>query len=721
MRVYELAKKLGKSSKDILEVAKKIGIKLSNHMSALDSAAKASIEKSLCEKKVVSSKAEDKKEDKKIVQVVKKKAVVEVAKKNQDVVSKKSATREVTIQKQDFKKKLVTKNKNQQKNKFPVRDSGFSRSHFKEKTVNEVLEALESAVLNLEKSYTVAELSKILGVNEIAMVGLLVSMDKFYSVNAVIPSKEISSLFDHFNIKIVQAEKEESEQNKDLEFKLRKSSDQGELRNPVVTIMGHVDHGKTTLIDFIRKTSIAKKEAGGITQCVSAYNIQTSHGKFTLIDTPGHEAFFSMRDKGSKITDLAVIVIAADDGVMPQTVESIKLAKDIGANLIVAFNKMDKPGVELNLDKIKEKLSQYDVLTEDWGGDVVCVPISAKTGKGVKDLLEMLSLQAEMLELRAKTDVPAKAFVLESQVEKGVGPTATVIVQEGILKFKDDFYISSNKGRVKALFEDTGKKINQAGPSQAVKVVGLSSVAKPGDMLCQGNQPEFEEVVVDQDSNKNSDFAKHSDADNSLRLNVILKADGFGGLEALKKTFDIMAKKNASVGEIVNIISGSVGDISEGDVLLAENTGSIILGLGCKVNKEVQVLAKQKNVEMVLNKILYRISEYVEKVAIDRLKDLKELKKIGSGTVKKVFNFGSRGFVAGCQVDQGKFVENSIVHVFRNNEKVGQSIVKSLQRNKLQAKEVEQGDDCGLTAPEIKSWQEGDLVECFVEVAKHKF
>jgi len=615
----------------------------------------------------------------------------------------------------------LVRNKRRQKNQVGHRE--------KNEDVHEATSAMlpQEIRLDLSRHYSVIELAKVVGMSPAQMVGFFVKRGKFYSANNVVPPQDIEAYASDWGVIVKKVDDErEPKMSSAASERIAATPEMAKAtyikRPPVVVVLGHVDHGKTTLIDYIRKTNVAAKEKGGITQSVRIYKVKVADGELLLIDTPGHEAFSSMRQVGAQITDIAVIIVAADDGVMPQTVESIAVAKEMGATIVVAINKIDKPGVEGNIDKIKQRLASHDILVEDWGGQVVCLPISAKTGKGVVDLLEMIWLQAEIMSLRATADLNAKAFVLESFVERGQGPCAVVISKQGILRVGDDFVVDGVAGRVKAMFDLNGRLIKQLLPYEAAKVVGLVSVAKTGAfleyfpraMLAKFKNAVSVNLLMEEQVVALPDAAHNADR---VPLKIILKADGYGTAAGLTKAIKLMLEKNVKFKGMVSVVATSIGNIYEKDILAAVENDAVIFGMNVILEKNAAELARQNKVLVMIDSIIYRLVEQVEELIIAKLKSIKELKQIGKGFVKKVFDIKGRGVIAGCAVTDGTFVDKAIVHCFRDNIKVGEARIVSLQQDRKIMKEVVMGQDCGILCQGFTGWQEGDKVFCFSEVS----
>jgi translation initiation factor IF-2 len=482
-------------------------------------------------------------------------------------------------------------------------------------------------------------------------------------------------------------------------------------RPPVLVILGHVDHGKTTLLDYIRKSRIAAREKGGITQHLGAYHVNTKHGGIVFLDTPGHEAFSKIRVRGVKTADIAILIVAADDGVMPQTIEAIKIAKQMEVPIVVAINKVDK--VEpLRLEVVKRQLAEQDLLPEEWGGQVVVMPISAKTGKGVDELLEMIDLQAQMMELTADYAGHARGFVLESKLEKGRGSVATILLQQGSLKIGDYFIAGSVSGRVSSMIDSYGKQLKEVGPTNPVRVAGFSDLPNAGD---------FFEAVSKKDSKKprhevEQDYRGIVLHEKAIKL--VIKTDTNSTKEALLDSIKKVAKKIKHTD--IAVLSSGVGDITERDVMFASNTGSGIIGLHVKVEPNAIQLAHRLSVSVTLFDIIYKLLEYLQESS-DKLKEVKMVdKKTGEAEIRKVFDIKKLGIIAGCAVKEGTFVRTGHVVVWRGKQKIGSGAITSLQRDGKSVKEVHTGFECAFMADGLTDFAEGDRVECFISAPEGK-
>lgn len=481
-------------------------------------------------------------------------------------------------------------------------------------------------------------------------------------------------------------------------------------RFPIVVVIGHVDHGKTTLLDFIRKTRVAAREKGGITQHLGAYQVATGHGDLVFLDTPGHEAFSKMRQRGVRVADIAVLVVAADDGVMPQTVEAIKHARQMDVPVVVAANKIDKVGKE-RIDVIKRQLAQHDVLVEDWGGSVVLVPISAKTGEGVSHLLDLIVLQAELMDLRADTNGQAKGFVLEAHIEKGLGPVATLITQQGILRVGDYFHAGYVSGRVTSIVDSFGKRLAHVEPSIPVRVAGFSELPNAGDLFAVVSKQEYKNVQ-DRDERRVASSAGKQRL-HTQALNVLIKTDTNSSKEAILGSLEALAKKN---NVHFNVIHAAAGDISESDIELASTTGADIIGLHVKAEAKALQFAQRKGVNITLYDIIYRLLEALEERVKPKEQTVLVKTKVGEARVLKTFDIKNIGVVAGCIVADGRITRDGFAIIWRGAKKIGEGKIESLQRDKRTVKEVYSGFECGFIVEGVTDWKVDDRVECYAMV-----
>ena len=495
-------------------------------------------------------------------------------------------------------------------------------------------------------------------------------------------------------------------------------------RPPVICVMGHVDHGKTSLLDAIRKTNVTDREAGGITQHIGAYTVQINGQAITFLDTPGHEAFTAMRMRGANATDIAVLVVAADDGVMPQTVEAINHAKAAGIEIIVAVNKIDKPNA--NVDRVKQELTEYELVAEDWGGSTVFVPVSAKTGEGIQQLLEMILLTAEVMELKANPNRMARGIVLEAQLDKGRGPVASVLVQKGTLHVGDFVSAGSSSGKVRAMVDDKGRRVKEAGPSMPVEILGLSDVPEAGDVfLAHESDKEaksYAEAFIEQNKEKKleetksrmslDDLFNQIQEGNLKELNLIVKADVQGSVEAVKQSLTKLSNEEI----VVKCIHGGVGAINESDVTLASASNAIIIGFNVRPDATAKATAETEGVDIRLYKVIYQAIEDVEAAMKGMLDPVYEEKVIGHAEVRQIFKASAIGNIAGSYVLDGVFQRGCKVRITREGEQIFEGNLASLKRFKDDVKEVKAGYECGLVFEGFDKMQELDIVEAYIMV-----
>ena len=518
----------------------------------------------------------------------------------------------------------------------------------------------------------------------------------------------------------------------ELELKLEKTAedvlnenfdvdDGGEKieRPPVVAVMGHVDHGKTSLLDKIRKTNVTEGEAGGITQHIGAYQVTLNGKTITFLDTPGHAAFTAMRLRGAMATDIAIIVIACDDGIMPQTVEAINHAKAAGVTIIVAANKMDKP--EANLDRVKTQLTEQGLVPEEWGGDIIVCPVSAKTGQGINELLETINTIAEVKEYKANPNRKAKGVVIEAKLDQNKGPIATVLVQEGTLKVADAIVVGTVTGKIRAMTDDKGRKVTSAGPSMPVSIMGLDEVPNAGDMLYAVDEKLVKQVAEERKAKEKEDRMNASskmslddmfskiESENIKLLNIIVKADVQGSAEALKQSFEKIE------GEVkVKVIHAATGAINETDVMLADSSNAIIIGFNVRPDTNAKKVAEQSGVQVKLYRVIYEAIDDIEKAMKGMLAPKTVETYMGKAEVRETFKISGVGTVAGCYVTEGKIVRNGKLRIYRDDVMICEGDVQQLKRFKDDVKEVQQGFECGISITKFNDIKIGDFIECYV-------
>jgi translation initiation factor IF-2 len=495
------------------------------------------------------------------------------------------------------------------------------------------------------------------------------------------------------------------------------------LRPPVVTVMGHVDHGKTSLLDAIRNTQVAAGEAGGITQHIGAYQVEVNGRKITFLDTPGHEAFTQMRARGAQVTDIAVIVVAADDGVMPQTIEAIDHARAAQVPLVVALNKIDRPNA--NPDHVKQQLADHGVVIEEYGGDIVCVPVSAKKQIGITELLEMILLVADLQDLKANPNTQARGVVIEARLDQNTGVTANALVQDGTLKIGDTIVVGSMSGRVRAMFDDKGERIRRALPSTPISILGLSEVPAAGDRL---------EVVADEKSARTliqqrrdaERQAGHSITLDTLymqmregkikELNLVVKSDVQGSAEAIRHALTRVGEDHAEENLKLRLIQDAVGNVSETDVYLASASSAIIIAFNVKVDPAAQRLASVQGVDIRSYNIIYKLVEDIEAALKGLLEPVYREQIDGHAEVMQIFKVGRQVIIGGCRVTDGKIVRSSQVRVQRKGETVFTGLIQSLRRGKDDVREINQGYECGIILEDYNALEIGDIIEAFSKV-----
>ena len=495
-------------------------------------------------------------------------------------------------------------------------------------------------------------------------------------------------------------------------------------RPPVVTIMGHVDHGKTTLLDAIRQSRVAAQEYGGITQHIGAYQVEVGGRRITFLDTPGHEAFTSMRARGAQVTDVAVLVVAADDGVMPQTLEAISHARAANVPIVVAINKVDKAGA--NVERVKHQLAEHGLVPEEWGGDTVMVPVSALRQEGLRELLEMILLVADLRELKANPEGPAEGVVIEAQLDRGRGPVATVLVREGTLKVGDTVVVGTVAGRVRALMDDRGRSVASAGPATPVVVLGLAEVPQPGDVLMVTPDEETARRVAQERSERQRTeqlrptarmgldaLSRMTPNGESQELRIVLKADVQGSLEALRGALSRLSSDDVRL----NILHGAVGAITEADVNLASASDAIIIGFNVRPDPNARRAAERDHVDIRTYRVIYEVVDDVKAALAGLLKPRYEERLLGRAEVRRTFKVPGVGVVAGCYVTEGKMVRGASLRVVRDGVVIFESRIASLKRFKEDVREVAQGFECGIGVERFNDVKEGDVLETYETVA----
>ena len=592
------------------------------------------------------------------------------------------------------------------------------------KPVEPVAEKKEDEIKNivLPDKMTIRELADALKIQAAAIVKKLFLQGTMVTVNHEIDFEMAEEIALEYNC---IAEREEKV---DVIEELLKEEEDSEdtmiTRPPVVCVMGHVDHGKTSLLDAIRNTHVIAKEAGGITQHIGAYMVSVDGQQITFLDTPGHEAFTAMRMRGANATDIAILVVAADDGVMPQTVEAISHAKAAGTEIIVAINKIDKPSA--NIDRVKQELSEYELIPEDWGGNTVMVPVSAHSHEGLDNLLEMILLTAEVAELKANPNRKARGLVIEAQLDKGKGPVATVLVQKGTLRVGDAIAAGACHGKVRAMMDDKGRRVKEAGPSTPVEILGLSDVPNAGEVfvVCDNDKEarNFAETFISQNKEKLleetkarmslDDLFTQIQAGNLKELNIIVKADVQGSVEAVKQSLQKLSNEEV----VVKIIHGGVGAINESDVSLASASNAIIIGFNVRPDASAKGTAERENVDIRLYRVIYDAIADVEAAMKGMLDPVFEEKVIGHAEVRQTFKASGVGTIAGSYILDGTFQRNCSCRITREGVQIFDGALASLKRFKDDVKEVRAGYECGLVFEKFNDIKEFDQVEAYIMV-----
>lgn len=581
------------------------------------------------------------------------------------------------------------------------------------------------SVLEIEQNISVKDLAEKLEKTPTEIIGKLMMLGVMANINQEIDFETASSIAEDYDVKLELLSEDDEEDIFDLDFE--DNIDDLKPRPPVVTVMGHVDHGKTSLLDSIRETHVTTKEAGGITQHIGASTVKIDNKNIVFLDTPGHEAFTSMRARGAQVTDIAILVVAADDGVMPQTIEAINHAKAANVPIIVAVNKIDKP--DANPDRVKQELTEYGLVAEDWGGDTITVPVSALKNQGIEELLEMILLVSEMQELKANPNRFALGTIIEAKLDKGKGPVATVLVQKGTLEIGDSIVAGVSYGKVRAMFDDTGKRVKKAGPSTPVEILGLSEVPDAGEHLYSVKDEKKSRQVAEQKQDKVRQEKMNAHQKVSLEdlfsqiktgevkdLNLIIKADVKGSIEAVKQS--LLKLSNDEVK--VNPIHGGVGAITDTDIMLASASNAIIIGFNVRPTTSAMDLAKREDVDVRTYRIIYKAIEDIQ-AAMKGMLD-PEFKEVVQGRceVRATFKVPNIGVIAGVYVLNGKITRNSSLRLLRDNIVIHEGKISSLKRFKDDAKELATGYEGGLGILNFNDLKEGDIVEAFImeEIAR---
>lgn len=749
MRIYELAKQLGVANKELMEKMKSVGMEANSHMSMIEESDADKIRKLY----QPAQKAEEPKKE------APKQEVKEQHKGNQQKDAPKQDNRNKGENKKAQDGKNPQNNNNQNKNNQNKNQNNNAQNNQnqgkkdkkgkgkkdqkprenplerrrremeEEAALMAELEALEAAekaaepvIKSIPASISVKELAEVLGKKGSDLVMALMKKGQMLNINATLDFDTAAAIAEDYNVILEQEEEkdiletvfaEEEDDEKDLKE-----------RPPVVVVMGHVDHGKTSLLDAIRHSNVTKGEAGGITQHIGAYTVQIDGKPITFLDTPGHEAFTAMRMRGAQITDIAILVVAADDGVMPQTVEAINHAKAAGVEIIVAINKMDKPSA--NPDRVKQELVEYGLVAEDWGGQTICVPVSAVTKEGLDSLLEMIILVAEMKELKANPNKHARGAIVEAQLDKGRGPVATVLVQNGTLQVGDPIVAGAAYGKIRAMTDDKGRRVKKAGPSTPVEILGLSEVPSAGDSFYVAENDKQARQVAESIIAKNrenmiketpqkvslDDLFSQIQSGNMKELNIVVKADVQGSVEAVRQSLERLSNEEVRV----RIIHGGVGAITESDVMLASASNAIIIGFNVRPEPAAKAFADEEKVDVRLYRVIYNAIEDITAAMKGLLDPVFEEQVLGHAEVRQLFKASGVGTIAGSYVKDGKFVRNCQVRIIRDGVVVYEGDLESLKRFKDDVKEVAAGYECGLVFKKFNDVKEGDWIEAYTMV-----
>ena len=613
--------------------------------------------------------------------------------------------------------------KNDRKKDVEVKENlKFANSQLKKNVKKEEKEEDTIKQLVLPDSLTIKELADKMKVQPSVVVKKLFMQGKVVTINQEIDYDTAEEIALEFNCIC------EHEVKVDVIAELLKEDEEPEEkmvpRPPVVCVMGHVDHGKTSLLDAIRETHVTDKEFGGITQKIGAYTVDVNGQSITFLDTPGHEAFTAMRMRGAQATDIAILVVAADDGVMPQTIEAINHAKAADVEIIVAVNKIDKPNA--NVEKVKQELTEYGLIAEDWGGSTIFVPVSAHTKEGIDELLEMILLTAEVHELKANPDRNARGIVIEAELDRGRGPVATILVQKGTLHVGDNVAAGASYGKIRAMIDDKGRRVKEAGPSTPVEILGLNDVPNAGEIIMAMDSDKearnVAETFISEGKKKLLDDTKHKvsldalfeqiQAGNVKELGLIIKADVQGSVEAVKQS--LVKLSNDEV--VVKVIHGGVGNINESDVVLASASNAIIIGFNVKPDNQARIVAEREKVDMRLYTVIYNAIEDVEAALKGMLEPIYEEKVIGQVEIRQIFKASGIGNIAGCLVTEGRVTRDSKVRLTRDKEQIYEGPLASLKHFKDEVKEVKAGTECGIVLENFNDIQEGDKLEAYIMV-----
>lgn len=765
IRIFQLAKELNISHNDIVEFLKQKGVDVSSHMSPIDGRTqqivytefakdrqlaerdrKEQVRKEIHDSRVVmKSKSvknlkilsvQEEKELQKNKPKVELESPIDSTEPTGDksektsIKSPKKKLRKISLREPESPKEKEEKRSDKKgekgeksaiqrlkKNLASIETSPKKKNYKKFKKDSKSLD--ENTVFEIAEFSSISEIAKVFDVSTSELIGKCLQLGILATVNQRLEWDVIELIADEYGVAVKKYEEMVDDlfvtSHSDEELKSATS------RAPVVTIMGHVDHGKTSILDFIRETKVAAGESGGITQRVGAYHVLHNNQKITFLDTPGHEAFTAMRARGAQSTDIVILVVAADDSVMPQTIEAINHAKAANVPIVVAINKIDKPGA--NPDVVKRELSEKNVLVEEWGGKVQSVNTSAKTGEGIDALMEAILLEAEVLDLKANTEVECKGIVIDSRLDKGLGPIATVLIQKGTLKIGTAFICNNSSGKVRAIMTENNERIKVAKPSDAVQILGFDQVPQAGDIFAEvQNESDLKKIAGERKRIKREidlqmmrkttlDTLSAQIKEGSIStLNVIIKADSDGSIEAIIQSLEKI--KNEEVG--VSVVHKGVGNISDSDVLLAQASKAIVIGFAVQVSSDSKLLASQNDVEIRTYSVIYKLVEEIS-LAVEGLLTPDVIEDVvGQAVVKESFKIPKIGFIAGCQVESGQIKRDCFVRHVRDGEiLVTKSTISSLKRFKDDVNTVESGMECGIAVEGVNKYEPGDQIVAY--------
>ena len=699
IRIYQLAKDLSISNEELLELLEKEGIKCKSALSSITKKEAGKAEKKLkgkTQKKKVSKKKTPK------------------AKKEKKDKDKKKTSRAPTKKKE----KKESKQKKVKKEKKPEEKKAPAKKEIKEEVKKEVKEEKKEKtnLIEISEATSVKELSKKINTPAGEIIKACLKLGVQVTINQNLDFDTTHLIAEEFRYKVKLSKPEEVPEIKKDTYNVQK-------KPPVVTIMGHVDHGKTTLLDYIRKTQVAKHESGGITQKIGAYHINYNNHKITFIDTPGHEAFTSMRARGANVTDIVVLVVASTDGVKSQTIEAINHAKAANVPIIVAVNKIDLPNA--NPSKVLADLAEKEVVCHEYGGNVIAVNISALKGEGIDELLDAIILQSEDLDLRVPIEGPGSGIILETQIRKGIGNVATVVVKEGEIKIGDSFVSGSTSGKVRLILDEHDKRLKKAGVSDAVQISQFESLPKTGDIFKVVKNKKTARDISEERKNYNQEkkvipavslsnlYAKIKE-DEKQSLKLVIKGDDAGSVDALKNSIEGLPMEKVQI----KVIHYGVGPITENDVMLANASEAIIIGFKVKPYPQAKEEAKKRGVEIKAYEVIFEITEDIKKAMLGLLEPEKEEVKCGEIEIRKIFEGSSIGKVAGCFVLSGEVHNNDIAYLLRNKKEVTKTRIATLKRFDKDVKSVEEGYECGIRLKDFGSFKEGDIIESYKVIEK---